>query len=113
MNDKEKWLQERIKDNPSLNSDELRLIKLLANGSTHDNDLSGAIDSLEMLLSLDALPALLNIMRDSHHSMQIRKQAATAIATIGNEYIETELKLACISPSIELRSLAETALSTG
>jgi len=72
---------------------------------------SGAIDTLEVLLSLDALPSLLNLMEDAKHSRVLRKRAARAISVIGSDYIETQLRALLASSSSELRSLAEIALA--
>jgi hypothetical protein len=110
MNDKEKWLSERIKEKPTLDKNELWCIELLASNSAHENDVSGAIDTLEVLLSLDALPSLLNLMEDAKHSRVLRKRAAKAISVIGSDYIETQLRVLLASSS-ELRSLAEIALA--
>jgi hypothetical protein len=110
MNEKENWLKERIKGKPNLDKNELWFIELLANNSAHENDISGAIDTLEVLLSLDALLPLLSLMKNEKHNMSLRKQAAKAISVIGSSYIETELKtLLSLQPS-ELHLLAEIAL---
>jgi HEAT repeat protein len=100
----------RSKEKPVLSKDECWPIELLENNVAHENDLSSAIDTLELLLSLDALLPLLIFMMDETHSKKLRKQAAKAISVIGNEYIETELKALLSSPSSELRLLAEIAL---
>ena len=111
MNENENWLRERISSNPDLDKNERWFIELLANESAHENDVSGAIDTLEMLLSLDALMPLLSLVRDSNRSVSLKKQAAKAISVIGSSYLETDLKKMLNAYSPELRLLAQIALT--
>ncbi len=110
MTEKEQWLKERLKASPPLSEDERWLIDLLADRLVHENDLSGAIDTLEMLLSLDALPALLNVLKDTMRPLQIRQQAARAVHKIGADYVNTKLIELKTSDLPELRKLAAIAL---
>lgn len=110
MTYKELWLKERLSTKPALSEDEQLLIELLTDSSAHENDLSGAIDILEMLLSLDALLPLLDLLKDTTRPLRIRQQAARAINKIGADYVTTELVVIKTSVSTELRELAAIAL---
>jgi hypothetical protein len=110
MNENEKWLKNRLKISPILDEGEKQCIDRLNSKHTSEADLSSCIDALEVLLSLDALPALLNFMKTGKHSMPLRKQAAKTISVIGSSYIETELTVLRASSSSKLRLLAEIAL---
>ena len=109
MNENEKWLKDRLKTSPALDEGEKQCIDRLSKEHL-EADLSSCIDTLEVLLSLDALPPLLNFMKAGKHSISLRKQAAKAISVIGSSYIETELTALLTSPSSELHLLAEIAL---
>jgi hypothetical protein len=110
MNEKEKWLKERLNTIPVLEEGEKQCIDCLNDKQILEADLSSCIDVLEILLSLDALLPLVNFMKDGQHSLSLRKQAAKAISVIGSDYIQTELTVLLASPSSELRMLAEIAL---
>jgi HEAT repeat protein len=111
MNDHERWLKKRLKSRPVLDEGEKWMIDNLAAGSLADPDLSGCIDTLEVLLSLDALPTLVHFLNDSKHDIALRTQAAKAIATIGSSYVEIDLTALLSSHSPELSLLAKIALN--
>jgi hypothetical protein len=113
MNENEKWLKERLKTSPTLDKDEKWCIVCLNDKHISETDLSSCIDLLEVLLSLDALPSMLNYMKANKNSISLRKQAAKAVSVIGSSYIETELKILLASSSAELRFLAEIAFGIG
>jgi hypothetical protein len=93
MDENEKWFIDRLDD---------RRIS--------EADLVGCIDTLAVLLSLDALPALLAVMKDSSRPPQARAYAAKAINKIGPEYLKAELAELANSASFELRDLAGIAV---
>jgi hypothetical protein len=110
VNEEEKWLKERIELEKPVDPNEQPFIDSLANEKLSEAELSSCIECLEVLLSLDALPALLKFMKAGNYSMSLRKQAAKAISVIGSSYVETELTTLFASPFPELRLLAEIAL---
>lgn len=112
MNEHEKWLANRMTTTQILDHGEKHCIDHLAQKSVLDADLSSSIDVLEVLLSLDALPALLRFIKDEARNISLRRRAAKAISVIGSSYIETELRTLLSSPSSDLRLLAEVALGT-
>ncbi len=73
MNKYEEWLEKRISGKPLLDRDEQMFIDLLMDRSAHKNEISGAIDILEMLLSLDALPNLILLLKDETRIMRFEK----------------------------------------
>lgn len=110
MNKNEQWLRDHLKAPAALDKEERECIDRLVENDKTEADLSSCIDVLEVLLSLDALPSLLNFMQDGRHSMFLRERAAKAISVIGSSYIETQLTALLDSPSTELHLLAEIAL---
>jgi HEAT repeat protein len=112
MNEHEKWLKERTDAGATIDPAELPFIERLGNKDLSEADLSSCIESLEVLLSLDALLPLIDFVKDEERSMSLRRRAAQAISMIGSSYVETELRALLSSPSSELRLLAEIALGT-
>jgi hypothetical protein len=111
MNEKEKWLQERINKATPVDPTEQPFIDRILEKEGSEAELSSCIDCVEVLLSLDALVPLLNFMKDEQQSMTLRKHAAKAISAIGSRYVETQLEALRASPSSDLRLLAEIAIN--
>lgn len=112
MNEHEKWLANRITTTPISDEGEKKCIDSLTKKNISDAELWSSIDVLEVLLSPDALPALLSFIKAEERNILLRRRAAKAISVIGSSYIETELRTLLSSPSSELRLLAEVALGT-
>ncbi len=93
-----------------MDENEKWLIDRLGNRRISEADLMSCIDVLEVLLSLDALPALLAVMKDSSRSPQARAWAAKAINKIGPQYLKAELAEISNSAFFELRELAAIAI---
>lgn len=94
----------------TIDSDTTEVISRLYDTSLSEADILSCIGILEMLLELGGLTPLLNIMKSEGYGMPIRQHAAKAISVIGSNYVRTELAALCVSPSPELRLLAEIAL---
>ena len=109
MNENEKWLENRLKDKPLLEENERWLIDRLLEKDVSDADREGCIDTLEMLLSLDALPNLVLVLKDEANSYRLREQAAKAIAAIDSSYVQTELDTLRLSASPSLKHLLDLA----
>jgi len=93
-----------------MNEDEKWYIERLSSRDVSEADVSSCIDTLEMLLSLDALMPLVSLIGDSSRSLEIRQRAAIAISRIGPSYVRQELdKLKSIG-SPETGALVEMAL---
>jgi hypothetical protein len=75
-----------------------------------DDDLFRSVQTVKMLFSSEALPALMALMQNSHRSMELRKAAATAICEIGAETIEGKLREWKLAEDATLRDLAQEAL---
>jgi len=110
MNDKEKWLKEHLAASRVLDVGERQSIDGLNSKAISEADLSSCIDILEVQLSVDALPPLVELMKDSSRQISIRQQAARAIHKIGVDYVRSELENLNTSNSEELRHLAKIAL---
>ena len=76
----------------TVDADTTEVISRLYDPSLSDADISSCISILEMLLEIGGLAPLLNVMKNESYSMPIRQQAAKAIAAIGNNHVEKELK---------------------
>ena len=86
------------------------VIARLYDTSLSDADISSCIGILEMLLSVEALPPLLHLIKSQSYNFHLREQAAKAIAVIGSNYVEKELKALRVSASPELSRLVDIAL---
>lgn len=93
-----------------MNEDEKWFIERLSSRDVSEADLSSSIDTLEMLLSLDALVPLVSLISDSSRSAEIRERAARAIGKIGPSYVRPELDKLKSTGSPETRALVEIAL---
>ncbi len=93
MDEDEKWFVERIFDR-----------------SVSEGDIVSSIDALELLLSVEALPALIMFMVDVSRPLQLRERAADAIRRIDSETVKDQLRSLKHSREPELRRLAEMAL---
>jgi len=93
MDENEKWFVERL-SKPGISEAEV----------------SGSIDALEVLLSVDALSSLVKLLGDLSRSNTIREQAAKAIYKIGANYVLKDLFELEKSASPEIKKLVSIAM---
>jgi HEAT repeat protein len=71
--------------------DERKFIDDLSKRDISDADLISSIEVLEVLLSVEALPALVRFVSDKSHSDILRERAARAINTMGSKYVMNDI----------------------
>ncbi len=74
-----------------MDQDEKLLIDLLLEKPALLSDCRGTIYALAALLSIDALPNLILLLKDDTLHYELREDAAKAIATIGSSHVHAEL----------------------
>jgi hypothetical protein len=93
-----------------MDRNEKLFIDSLRDRNATNSDILSSIEALEVLLSLEALPVLVEIIVDESRPITLRERAARAINAIGPDYIVDELQRLAISDIVELRRYAHIAL---
>ena len=93
-----------------MSEDDRWFIDSLSDRNKLDADVSSSMDVLEVLLSVEALPALVKLIGDTSRSISLRERAARAIKTIGAEYVAEELVTLEQDKCEDIRRCANIAL---
>jgi HEAT repeat protein len=94
-----------------MNADEQSCIEGLQDRSTSDADHVSCIEVLEVLMSLEALPILVQVLSDRTRSSAVRRRAALAIHELGTDSVKNDLVRLGESGDATTRELANIALS--
>jgi hypothetical protein len=95
---------------PVLADDAKEVISRLFDASLSEEDISSCIDILKLLLLPEGAAPLMGVMKNDSYSIELRKQAALAIWTIGGSDVVNELEELRSTASPVVSSLAEIAL---
>jgi hypothetical protein len=95
-----------------MDDQERLFVDRLSSQALTDNDTISCIEVLEVLSSVEALPALVRVMADAQRSYEVRERAAQAIRLLGPDCVQTELAALSRSRSKEVRKLIEIALGS-
>lgn len=88
-----------------MHEDEKWFIERLHMQDLSTDDLMYCIDTLEMLLSVDGLGALVSVIANQGSSLLVRKRAAMAIRKIGSIYVKRDLDKLMHDASPEMQEI--------